>query len=243
MYLVLPFKVSCTIYVGKERILQKGHFFSLQGWYLWTGKSERITGRSNNSAQNLSSILQRNPIHKGIQYRHLNIGKRFHGSVIMHSFDHLDLQGALLDGPPGTGKTMLARALAHHTGFTTLCVSASHLVGKWHGDDARKIRLLFKLAGVFVFQCRCRWTYMHNWIDFSIATYSHPGSVEHCQGFLNLCSCYSRATNCTTCCHSPCRDIGYNLRSLPKYPRIGKTKHFCSTLVPYGLTNWQQPRN
>ena len=39
------------------------------------------------------------------------------------------------------------------------------------------------------------------------------------------------------------RDIGYNLRSLPKYPRIGKTKRFCSTLVPYGLTNWQQPIN
>ena len=32
------------------------------------------------------------------------------------------------------------------------------------------------------------------------------------------------------------RDIGYNLRSLPKYPRVGKTKRFSSTLVPYGLT-------
>ena len=34
------------------------------------------------------------------------------------------------------------------------------------------------------------------------------------------------------------RDIGHNLRSLPKYPGIGKTERFCNTLVPYGLANW-----
>ena len=37
------------------------------------------------------------------------------------------------------------------------------------------------------------------------------------------------------------RDTTYNLRTKPKYPRIGKTKRFCSTLVPYGLSHWQQP--
>ena len=38
-------------------------------------------------------------------------------------------------------------------------------------------------------------------------------------------------------------DIRYNLRSLPKYPRIGKTKRFCNIMVPYGLSNWQQLMN
>ena len=37
------------------------------------------------------------------------------------------------------------------------------------------------------------------------------------------------------------RDIMYNLRTVPKYSRIGKSKRFCSTLVPYGLAHWQQP--
>ena len=71
----------------------------------------------------------------------------------MHLFHHLDLQEVLLYGSPGTGKTMLARGLTHHTRYTTLCASASQLVGTWHVDGARNIRLL---EIVFVAQCRCR---------------------------------------------------------------------------------------
>ena len=50
----------------------------------------------------------------------LNIEKKFPGSVIMHLFVTVDLQGVLLYGPPGTGKTMLLRAFGtpswvHHS--------------------------------------------------------------------------------------------------------------------------------
>ena len=48
-----------------------------------------------------------------------------HGGIIMHLFDHLDLQGVLVYGPPGTGKTMLVRALPHRSACVhhPVCIS------------------------------------------------------------------------------------------------------------------------
>ena len=41
------------------------------------------------------------------------------------------LQGVLLYGPPGTGITLLARAVAHHTECTFIRMSGSELVQKY----------------------------------------------------------------------------------------------------------------
>ena len=54
--------------------------------------------------------------------------------------------GVLLHGPPGTGKTMLARAVANQTDATFIKMAGSELVRKFIGEGARLVRDLFELA-------------------------------------------------------------------------------------------------
>lgn len=55
-------------------------------------------------------------------------------------------KGVLLFGPPGTGKTMLAKAVANQTHSTFIKLIGSELVRKYIGEGARLVRELFKLA-------------------------------------------------------------------------------------------------
>ena len=54
--------------------------------------------------------------------------------------------GVLLHGPPGTGKTMMAKAVANRTDATFIKMAGSELVQKFIGEGARLVRDLFELA-------------------------------------------------------------------------------------------------
>merc|ERR1712124_223318 len=55
-------------------------------------------------------------------------------------------RGVLMHGPPGCGKTMLAKAVAHHTDAAFIRVVGSEFVQKYLGEGPRMVRDTFRLA-------------------------------------------------------------------------------------------------
>jgi len=65
------------------------------------------------------------------------------------AFDYVNVEtpkGILLHGPPGTGKTMIAKALAKMTESNFISIKGPELLSKWVGESEKGVREIFRKA-------------------------------------------------------------------------------------------------
>ncbi|MCL7411952.1 MAG: CDC48 family AAA ATPase [Methanosarcinaceae archaeon] len=113
--------------------------------------------------RNTEIVLKEKPVGEGLITEHLSyedIGglKREIGLVremielpLRHPelFQKLGVEppkGVLLHGPPGTGKTMIAKAVASETDTNFISISGPEIVSKYYGESEQKLREMFEEA-------------------------------------------------------------------------------------------------
>ena len=81
-----------------------------------------------------------------IQRIRMNIIYPFKNPEVFKKFKKKPGGGILMYGPPGCGKTHIARATAGECGSTFMAISITDILSKWLGESEQRLHQLFELA-------------------------------------------------------------------------------------------------
>jgi DNA polymerase III delta prime subunit len=81
-------------------------------------------------------------------------------------FDRLGIdapKGVLLHGPPGSGKTLLAKAIANESDAYFIFINSPEIMSKYYGESEKKIAEVFKRRGrlLLLLFSLMNWTRLH----------------------------------------------------------------------------------
>ncbi len=126
--------------------LVSGGFFVLLtvvllGTTVAAGRSPHVLFRPEQIDVRMTDVIGLDPVRDDVQ-RSLDLF--LGGATFRREMGGTPRRGLLFEGPPGTGKTHLAKAMAAEAGVPFLFVSATAFQSMYYGATARKIRAYFK---------------------------------------------------------------------------------------------------
>jgi cell division protease FtsH len=132
-FLLGPLGIGIAALVNAYMNANGGSFFGDPTWNVQ--KPGTIT-------ENFNSVAGNGPAKEAL----LDVVQFLKDSTVFDKMGAKVPKGILLEGPSGTGKTLLARALAGEANCSFIAVSGSEFVEMWVGTGAARIRSLFKTA-------------------------------------------------------------------------------------------------
>jgi SpoVK/Ycf46/Vps4 family AAA+-type ATPase len=121
-------------------------------------KNEKLKGCEQHMVELIcNEIIDKNPSVDWDDIAGLEFAKNTVKEIIIYPLMRPDLftgirappKGLLLFGPPGTGKTMIGKAIASKSKSTFFSISASSLTSKWIGEGEKMVKTLFAVARCF----------------------------------------------------------------------------------------------
>src|SRR4051794_19322555 len=105
------------------------------------GKSPHVRYEASEISTSLDDVVGLGPVKEEVvKTLNLFLGYQTFRSVMGGN----PRKGVLFEGPPGTGKTYMAKAMAHEAGVPFLFVSSTAFQSQYYGATGRKIRSFFK---------------------------------------------------------------------------------------------------
>jgi hypothetical protein len=95
-------------------------------------------------AMQLPTVTTIRPMNTRFDINYLQVQGRFSADQVMAAIVRNRTGTLLMGGPPGTGKTQLARVIADRLSRSLICLTASDINTKWYGESEKKVASIFQ---------------------------------------------------------------------------------------------------